>query len=367
MYPDYINLVLEHYERKRAAHQLSLALREPTTKRINDECLKVLHERWDKKTDAFVLREFFGANDNFEEIEKRIINIDKDKFKPLINYLKKYTKETDVKNIELLAWLIDFQPRPFKYGFDYSEIGMVAEGKSPVSVDNKLGEGGIADRKHPEKVGEKVDDVREEKEKEKEKDGGRIFLIVGAGTKTESPIKETPERLHTGINEGGKGEASSVGIVEGKENKREMPLEIIVSLLAKVPKWLSVAILLILLSSGTLLYLEVNNNNVMGSSLTLNGAGGCMYWNGEEYKQITCTPRLDTQVIALDIDKLNGFKKIMKTDTLRKEHIDKVWYHKVSNTEIECFTSYGEHPVEFGKYLKPLTDRMFKKYILKED
>lgn len=59
-----------------------------------------------------MLRSFLEKPDNEDISESAIRRFDPDKFKPLNNFLKKGTN-TDLKNIELLAWLIDFRPRPY--------------------------------------------------------------------------------------------------------------------------------------------------------------------------------------------------------------------------------------------------------------
>lgn len=62
-----------------------------------------------------------------EAIKNHHIN----KFKPLVNYLKGQVLNTDQKNTELLAWLINFEPRPFQHGkkYDGAEPERVQEEK----------------------------------------------------------------------------------------------------------------------------------------------------------------------------------------------------------------------------------------------
>ena len=40
-------------------------------------------------------------------------------FRPVVNFMLRKTKKPDEKVIELLAWLINFEPRPFNYGKKY--------------------------------------------------------------------------------------------------------------------------------------------------------------------------------------------------------------------------------------------------------
>lgn len=111
MIEKYRSEVLRSYEEKKAAGQLSMNLTHPTTSRLKRECrLLFIHGR--NKTDQRVLREFLNLPFNEEIFESTIRKCDPDKFKPLDNFLKKGIK-THEKNVELLARLIDFRPRPF--------------------------------------------------------------------------------------------------------------------------------------------------------------------------------------------------------------------------------------------------------------
>lgn len=111
LFPVYIKLVLRDYREKLKTDDLPLELREPTPASLRDLCLAVYNKRNDRR-DEYTLERFFGATSEkesrFQSIERCNIN----KFKPLIKYLKKSTSKTNPKNIELLAWLIDYKGRP---------------------------------------------------------------------------------------------------------------------------------------------------------------------------------------------------------------------------------------------------------------
>ncbi len=112
IYIDYRNAVMRDYEQKRTAGTLSLELMHPSPARLRTECVKVLLERFDRGDDRS-LRAFFGPVDNQENFIKRVDDWNTDDFRPLVNFLKKLTFGTEQKNLELLAWLIDFKPRPY--------------------------------------------------------------------------------------------------------------------------------------------------------------------------------------------------------------------------------------------------------------
>lgn len=103
--------IWQFYQNKKKSGELSLNLKHPTAAKLRNECLLLFRKGLDR-ADYRTLRSFLGRPDNEEIYESAIRRFDPDKFKPLNNFLRKGTN-TDEKNIELLAWLIDFQPRPY--------------------------------------------------------------------------------------------------------------------------------------------------------------------------------------------------------------------------------------------------------------
>ena len=90
----------------------------------------------------------------------------------------------------------------------------------------------------------------------------------------------------------------------------------------------------------------------------------CMYWNGEQYKEVFCNELIEgREIIALNREK-QLLKKITRPDTLTKENaLGKVWYNK-SNNKVEFFNHHGIHP-ENGKTLKEVTPYILEKYTKK--
>jgi hypothetical protein len=105
---NYQQQVFNDYVLKRDKQMLSLNLMQPTRSGLREECLHVYAEKGSPKDDR-VLRLFFGPIDGRNDYVQRIRNFDVDKFRPLVKFLKGETADTKDKNIELLAWLIDFQ------------------------------------------------------------------------------------------------------------------------------------------------------------------------------------------------------------------------------------------------------------------
>ncbi len=108
MSDNYQQQVLRDYVQKRDQQILSLNLMKPTPSGLREECLNRYAEKGSPKDDR-VLRLFFGPLAAGDDYVQRIKNFDVDKFRPLGKFLKGETADTKDKNIELLAWLIDFQ------------------------------------------------------------------------------------------------------------------------------------------------------------------------------------------------------------------------------------------------------------------
>ncbi|HMI01472.1 MAG TPA: hypothetical protein VK541_03270 [Pedobacter sp.] len=121
MLEDYKKAVVHAYHRKKEIGELSLNLSHPTPRKVKNECLIVLRSRTQKKDEPFI-RDFFNSGVESNDYSHSITRFDVDKFRPLIKFLRKQTEDTDDKNIELLAWLIDFEERPYKFGVDYDKI-----------------------------------------------------------------------------------------------------------------------------------------------------------------------------------------------------------------------------------------------------
>lgn len=108
---NYQDAVLAAYKQKKKEEGsgLPLNLLKPTTVKLKRECLK----RYDKSDEAKnVFSDFFDVDRLDTEFHEYILGKDPDDFKALLNHLQEKTTKTDEKNTELLAWLIDFKPRP---------------------------------------------------------------------------------------------------------------------------------------------------------------------------------------------------------------------------------------------------------------
>lgn len=113
MYADYIASVLQTFHEKKDNHELSNRWSKLTRASLREECLAV-YLKGCTKDDAKVLSEFFEYREDEKAVTQKIRDFDINKFRPLVNFINGNTSLPDPKNIELLAWLIDFEPRPLR-------------------------------------------------------------------------------------------------------------------------------------------------------------------------------------------------------------------------------------------------------------
>ncbi|MBS1662819.1 MAG: hypothetical protein JST68_17370 [Bacteroidetes bacterium] len=112
VFAEYQKRILDAYQEGEAAGGLHAYIARPSPAKLRELCESVYSDRYSKK-DEQTIRTFFGKSDDKGSYLKAIEGFDIDRFKPLINLLKDPAIKTDEKNVELLAWLIDFKPRPF--------------------------------------------------------------------------------------------------------------------------------------------------------------------------------------------------------------------------------------------------------------
>lgn len=284
---DYIKLLRAAYEQKRRQNQLSLLLAQPTPANIRRECVNVCKEGLAKKDEA-VLRAFFGPAPDQRRFLELIKNFGTDKFKPLDNYLKGVTTTTDDRNLELLAWLIDFPHRPFVFG---KEVILTEEEKKR-----------IAD---PEPVNESTESV------------------------------QPPAR---------------VSVVQESDKKKKRRVA---------------ALLLLFLLLGFSGFYIIRQTGRSSDMRFGNAPGECMYWAGDRYEPVSCNDSTAGRLLLpLRLDKLRGFKRITQEDTITERSIGVVYYLKV-NDYPEFYTTEGYHPVQVTRRLRPLSNYMYEKYLLK--
>lgn len=91
----------------------------------------------------------------------------------------------------------------------------------------------------------------------------------------------------------------------------------------------------------------------------------CMVWFKDRYIVVNCMDNSlrNKQIIPLDQEKLENFRKIQRLDTLDLDDVNKIWYSKVNN-EVEFFTGPGLHPEHYERGLKLATKYIIEKYAM---
>jgi hypothetical protein len=307
----YTKLVMGAYYKKRANNELSLLLAQSTPSKIRQACLHLYKEYCDKKEpqilrkDEQTLRDFFGPAEHGRQFIQLIQDFETDKFRPLDNYLKGNTEKTDERNLELFAWLINFQHRPWVMGNDFQlsdeEIALIKNDiVSPPIPKPPEGRGG---------------------------EGGR---------KPEVPIKSEPDNLLDKI-------IHSMNNWLGEKSKK-----IIVFFL-----------ILVCAGVGYVMWQAKQDKQIsFGNTNT-----GCMYWANDHYEKIPCNEEEKGRlIIPLNEEKMNNFKKITKPDTITERSIGMIYYLK-NEGKIEYFTMSGNHPVHINRSLKVLSAYMFGEHL----
>jgi len=107
---DYRKAVKAKYEEAKTA-EFSGYLLKPTPAELKNLCLLLL-DKGGNNLDNEILNRFFEF-DNKSTKQKQIENFEVDKFRPINNFLKGRTETTRIVNLDLIAVLVDFNPRPF--------------------------------------------------------------------------------------------------------------------------------------------------------------------------------------------------------------------------------------------------------------
>ena len=94
MFSAYKSEVIKTYEKKKIEGTLPINLQHPTPAKLRDEWLLVIQENYTPQKDDALLRTFFGHKASINEYITCVKKLDPDKFRPLINFLKEKTKDT---------------------------------------------------------------------------------------------------------------------------------------------------------------------------------------------------------------------------------------------------------------------------------
>ncbi len=310
LFGDYQDQVLQSYKERAAANNLSPRLIRPTPAELKNECFAVCSERY-RRSDDHTLRAFFGKSGDQDTCLEAIEELSIGRFKSLINFMKEETSDPKEKIIELLAWLIDFQPRPFEMWKKNSPGAAV------------------------------VQTPTEEKKPEKE------TFSSGEGSSENREVLSKPDPVKTGDAFPPKPPVDEK--VSGKPESKSQKKAIIL------------AIIVMAISIGIVSYWTWRGKT---TSNILTGNEKCMYWAGDHYEPVSCSQKMDgILVLALDSERLTHFKKITRWDTVTLKSKGLIWYAKIKGN-IELYTKEGFHPTDLQQRLRPMTEYIYYKYIV---
>lgn len=323
-FEDYKQEVILAYEKKKNAGTLPPNLQRPTAANLRKECLYVFHNRYSEK-DSETFKAFCGERNNAGDYFQKLRALDADKFKPLNNFLQGITADTKNNNIELLAWLIDYEARPCGYVDVYAIV------KSEQDVD-------INKEKQEEEIIE-VTDGSDETDPED---------LVISNTKsdernTEGLVISTSEPNRNNCDDSVKAADQS-----NESNSEDSSINF------GIPRKFNKAVLsffaaLIILCGSYIFYDQSKHQ--------------CMYWDGDQYQSVACDQRVvGAAVIPMDNSRLTNLKRIKDITTITINDIDKVHYSKVGG-KVVFYTTGGENPNDRRKRLLPMTEYMYREYI----
>lgn len=355
---DYNKLVLDYYKHQVIMNkQFSLNLLYPTTAKLKKECELVYKDRYNKK-DERTLYSFFGPYKDAGKCLGLIENCKTDTFKTLWKYVKGKTSEPDIKVIELLAWLIDFQPRPLDTArlYEEREVRIARIGSIETIAINKTEE---------EERASKFEIKPEFGEKE-------CSSEVGDREVNEEPsLNASNVAFEHEVKIDNSGESNNNESISNYKIGIPVPTIFKDSPESKKKNWknkkaliLFFIIFFLLGGSGIVLSIWKKRNNEGEGMGKLLGPQRCMYWAGEFYKEVDCNTKLrDTVIVAFDSVKFIGLRKITEPDTITQNAIGHIWYVKLKGT-IEYYTGEGYHPIYTHLRLKPLTAYMINRHIV---
>lgn len=347
---DYKSCVLYVYRQKKQTNSLSLRLLNPSPGELKDECLAVCRDRYDRK-DENVLSTFFGRGEDKASYMRLINKREVDKFRPLERHLKGRTRNCSDTNIELLAWLIDFEWRPYKFGVDYSKLYLELDKSSSAVKDTVI-------IKEPEPLLTEQtitapSGVVERQEEGANSNDGATDVQNENSDKQEVVTPDTSQYDSDG---------QSVDQVKSTFSISDwIKIFGFEKILNKLRSRKAVIVAILIACSGAIIILLANRNEIAYAL----GTQKWMYWAGDRYQLVSDSHKTpNISVIAFDQEIMDNFRRITRTDTISERSINVVYCSK-KNNEYEYFTSNGRgrHPIDPFRNLKPLSRYIWERYL----
>jgi hypothetical protein len=358
---DYQDLVLAAYERKRDSGELYSILPRETTARIKRACLKVYDSRYDER-DADILSMFFDVDKMGCDFREIINKSETDDFKTLWKYIRKDTDRTSEENSELLAWLIDFQPRPsIAYYKSINEGAKSEDGEiinNPVITKSQQ----VADETASIVEDEtKIEALKEEEKKNNNKASTIAEIIT---------VPKDNEEKGVSIDTGAKvGEIKS--LISNQTDKPEEPQDTKEEIILPKKRFrmsisfrITISFIILFIVGLAYGFWKKNKDKTIRQPLSTEH---CMYWTGQHYEPINCDNNdLDKLKIPLNQEQLEHQQRITMPDTLTNHALGRVWYGKVNGSTDKTpqfYADSGTNPLDTTRRLLPVTTYMLNKYV----
>jgi hypothetical protein len=363
MFEEYLKDILAAYEYKKVEGTLPPNLLHPTPRTLGDECLIAYRKRYNPSDDD-VLNLFFTASDKAKGYTKSIQDCNIDDFRQVPKILNGKTPSPGLKFIELLAWLIDFSPRPSTLYYQQKNNNkttndpdiLVPTEEEPGGQDS--GEPQGKDHDTNQTAGQNSEEPQGTDHDTNEAEGqnsGEPEVPDHNTDETSEQETEAPEVIDQETNEtaGQKTETGSAGENGKNEDTGTKP--------AKPIRSVVIACAILFLVAGATFFFWKKKSDIALNPLFTSQK--CMYWTGDRYESIDCNEKVSNfSIIPLDTQKLNHLQKITSPDTLTTNALGKVWYTKIAG-EHQFFTDSGVHPLDTQKKLKPLTRYILSNHV----
>lgn len=320
-FEDYKKAVILAYENKKKEGTLPHNLLHHTDASLKKECLQEFLSRYLPK-DNETFKDIFGRAETKEDYYNIIDQSRASLLRPLNNFLRRGTDGTHKRYFEMLAWLIDFEPRPFIGGDPYKLAKTT--NNPPVKAPERL--------PLPEPIPEKIveqDDESNDKIPEKETEQNYSTEKILTNTPIDDPIVPTNS------------------VKGGKSNKLLKQLRSFCKPITDRPKiFLGLLVIVISILGLYFIFRPVK-----------------MYWDKFEYKTIAFYEHVNGAfTVPLDTLQLNNQRKIRDWSIITRNSIGIVHYSKINN-KVEFFTIGGTNPEDTTRRLLPLTEYIYEKYV----
>lgn len=311
MTESYKKALKEHYKIEKEGEQIN-CLVNPTPAGLRDLLLLKMETPLND-SDKKIIENFLEIP--FIELTPKKIRNLTDKFKPLVIFLKGKSEDPDLRRLEMIALILDFEQRPYlKFSKQHHNTNI-----EDITANEET-------NLYEEKPIVESDNNQVEKTKIEEVSNERIEIIQN--------------KLNTQ-------EITVVPDEEAIKNQRKFPFK----------KIGIIGILSILI--GFSFFMNIKSF----------ATKECMVWKGNKYEAVDCNEKTNgfVEITLPKDDKLIEEFRKMKVDTktsfFDKKGNPKIWYIKNPNGTLEFYNQPGLQP-ETGKTLRPISRYIIQEYVL---